>query len=476
MNTPPGPKGYPIIGNVLEFPKYTDYPWLTYAEWAKIYGDLVHVTVLGQSILVLNSYEAAIDLLERRSSIYSDRPTLVHSGATLTYLTISIQFNRLIGFSRYSDQFRKKRQVLKKELVGNALVKYWSTQEKEGRALIHDVLTKPVDLVESIRLFAGSIIMQTTYGYKALRTSRDPFLHAAEQTMLTFTKVAQPGAWAIDFLPWLRYVPSWIPGATFQKVAKEGRDVLNEMKSAPYLWNKEHQDDPMLTRPNISTSLLADMGQTMTEDDEEILSWATGRHNLNFIPQTVLMVSSFFLAMALFPDIQQKGQDEIDQLLKGKRLPDISDRPSLPFVVNIMREILRWRPLGNLALPHRVMRDDEYKGYLVPKDTIVVANTWAVLHNPEVFPDPEEFDPSRYVGNDKAVKIVSSAFGYGRRACPGMQFAESSMFLAIATALATCNISNATYPNGRPVEKSVLYTSEIIRYNSMGVISGACPL
>jgi hypothetical protein len=72
---PPGPTGYPIIGNVYDIPHH--YAWLTYADWAKKYGDVVSYSVFGRVTVVLNSLEATTELLEKRSSNYSDRPRMV---------------------------------------------------------------------------------------------------------------------------------------------------------------------------------------------------------------------------------------------------------------------------------------------------------------------------------------------------------------------------------------------------------------
>jgi hypothetical protein len=71
---PPGPRRCTILGNLLTMPQ--KYFWLTYTEWAKTYGDLVYLKVLDKHILVLNSIETARELLEKRSSVYSDRPRL----------------------------------------------------------------------------------------------------------------------------------------------------------------------------------------------------------------------------------------------------------------------------------------------------------------------------------------------------------------------------------------------------------------
>jgi len=68
---PPGPKGKPLIGNVGDIPK--DYRWLAFSKLGKEYGPLVHLNMMGQSVIVINDHKIAIDLLESRSSIYSER-------------------------------------------------------------------------------------------------------------------------------------------------------------------------------------------------------------------------------------------------------------------------------------------------------------------------------------------------------------------------------------------------------------------
>ncbi|KAF7357536.1 Cytochrome P450 [Mycena sanguinolenta] len=72
LSFPPGPPPYPLIWNYLDLP--TKLPWLTYTKWGIQYGDLVHVSVPGQHIVVVNSAKTAVELLDKRSHIYSDRP------------------------------------------------------------------------------------------------------------------------------------------------------------------------------------------------------------------------------------------------------------------------------------------------------------------------------------------------------------------------------------------------------------------
>jgi len=73
------------------------------------------------------------------------------------------------------------------------------------------------------------------------------------------------------------------------------------------------------------------------------------------------------MAMALYPAAQKRAQDEIDRVVGRGRLPTYEDRASLPIVEALVREALRWRPVGPLAIPHTAAKDDIYKGYYIPK-------------------------------------------------------------------------------------------------------------
>lgn len=84
----------------------------------------------------------------------------------------------------------------------------------------------------------------------------------------------------------------------------------------------------------------------------------------------------FFLAMTLYPDIQRKAQQELDVIVGLDRLPELDNRDSLVYTNAIVMECLRWHPATPLAMPHRTMADDEYRGYFIPKGTIVLGNSW----------------------------------------------------------------------------------------------------
>jgi cytochrome P450 len=71
--------------------------------------------------------------------------------------------------------------------------------------------------------------------------------------------------------------------------------------------------------------------------------------------------------MAVHTDIQKKAQSEIDTVIGTHRLPEFEDRPSLPFVEALYREVLRWKPVLPLGVAHAASADDIYNGYFIPK-------------------------------------------------------------------------------------------------------------
>ncbi|KAH9475791.1 Cytochrome P450 monooxygenase 105 [Psilocybe cubensis] len=192
---------------------------------------------------------------------------------------------------------------------------------------------------------------------------------------------------------------------------------------------------------------------------------------------------TFWAAMILNPQIQAKAQAELDSVVGKDRLPTISDRPRLPYIRSIMAEVFRMGPsipLGQFitcavfanadkvhppGIPHAVSEDDVYEGYHIPKGAFILPNVWHMLHDPEVYPDPMEFKPERFNGSESEMKKATDlVFGFGRRVCPGMHFAEGTLFAIIATTLATCHILPGLDEHGKEVLPKFAYTPGTITF------------
>jgi len=163
--------------------------------------------------------------------------------------------------------------------------------------------------------------------------------------------------------------------------------------------------------------------------------------------------------MILHPDIQKKAQEELDRVTGKDRLPLISDRPNLPYIRSIMAEVFRMAPAFPLSVPHATSEGDIYEGYEIPKGALIMPNVWHMLHDPTVYDKPMEFIPERFNGDDVEMrKATDLVFGFGRRSCPGMHFAEGTLFAIIATTLATCDILSGLDESGKEVLPSFDYT------------------
>ena len=80
--------------------------------------------------------------------------------------------------------------------------------------------------------------------------------------------------------------------------------------------------------------------------------------------------------MPSHPEIQARAHEELDRVVGRERMPDLSDRDSLPYISAIYKEVQRFHPVVPLGVPHASTEEDEYKGYRIPKGSVMVPNVW----------------------------------------------------------------------------------------------------
>lgn len=170
--------------------------------------------------------------------------------------------------------------------------------------------------------------------------------------------------------------------------------------------------------------------------------------------------------LAASPKIQQIAHEEIRRVIGTKRSPTFDDEASLPYIRAMVKEVFRIRPVTTIGSPHYTTADVTYKGFFIPKNTVVSLSQYAIHYDPERWKDPEEFDPSRYLSYPLTAGAYAAAadaderdqfnFGAGRRICPGMHLAENSMFITLAKILWAFEIRPPLGPDGKeePVDTS----------------------
>ncbi|KDQ54081.1 hypothetical protein JAAARDRAFT_196846 [Jaapia argillacea MUCL 33604] len=478
---PPGPKGLPVIGNVFDMPKRQF--WSAFKSWGEKYGkspilylrlrDIVYVNLLGQPMIIVNSAKQAISMLDKKSSIYSDRPSLEMCNMTA--------WNEILGMLPYGDRLRETRRMLHGVMGSKASVEgLYPIIEEESKKYLTKVLDDPDEVASSIRQTAGAIILRIAYDYH-VKEVNDPFVELVDKAIQEFSIITTPNAYLVNVFPILRYIPSWFPGAGFKRTATAYKQTCTDMATLPLRY-VEDQMAAGNASPSFSSAQLA---RQLTDEQYITMKWAAASLYGGGADTTVSSLHSFLLAMTLFPEVQQKARSEIDTVVGNDRLPSLADREHLPYIDALVKEVLRWHPVAPLGLPHRVVKDDVHEGYFIPKGSMVIANIWGILHDHQVYANPMDFNPDRFLsapGHDAEVDPRSFCFGFGRRICPGwhnlhpltvhrlkrgflgLKLADASVFLSCAMTLAVYDISKAIDVNGSPICPIVDFTDATVSH------------
>ncbi|KAG2040007.1 cytochrome P450 [Suillus americanus] len=442
---PPGPPGWPLIGNILDMPHVK--PWLTFAMWGKKYGNIAHIEVMGQHIMVVNSIKTAMDILDKKSTLYSDRPILPVGGEL-------VGWKHSMTLLPDGDLFRRHRRNLHRVIGTRAAVGIYSQiEEVETRRFLKRVLTNPGQLRAHVRHTTGAIILRIAYGYEVAENG-DPFVDLADRATDIFSLSTAPGAFVADFIPFLIKVPEWFPGAGFKRLARKWHETVEKMISEPYKF-VEDQMAAGIAPESFTSNLLRD--HTLSAEDDHVVKWSAGSLYAAGAGTTVSSVYSFFLAMTLFRDVQKKAQAEIDAVVGPDRLPSFADRDSLPYAEALVKEVLRWNAIAPTGFPHRVIQDDIHDGYFIPKGSLIMPILWSMLNDPQVYANPFQFNPERFLPNDGKKPETDPrtiCFGFGKRICPGLHLAEASVWMSAVMSLAVFDISKV-------VENGIEITPEV---------------
>ncbi|KAJ1301280.1 hypothetical protein OPQ81_003685 [Rhizoctonia solani] len=325
-----------------------------------------------------------------------------------------------------NELWRKHRKVMNSWLSKRAVVNFSESQELQARSLLQRLLA-----------LSGKPECSEVLSDQFTKFLSTYFLPEFGSDFL------------VNLIPWLQYVPEWLPGTGWKRVARDWRRHKERTFDGIYQWTKQRVIGGIDDYSIISSTLRE--AKAWGWNDKTVDDFAKHLGMVLYMGGTDTSVSAlvtFVLAMVRFPDFQVKAQQEIDAVTGGNRLPTLKDRPALPYVQRLISEVLRWQPVSPIGVPHVVAREDRYRGYRIPKGAIVFGNLWAMSRDERVYPDPEAFDPDRYL--DGAVPVLP-AFGWGSRLCPGIYLADSALFINISSILAAFNISGSSNPDGTRV-------------------------
>ncbi|KAI3539469.1 hypothetical protein CSPX01_08915 [Colletotrichum filicis] len=373
---PPGPRGLPFLGNILDLPPSGTLEWVHWQKHKEQYGPITSVSVLGQRFVILHDKQAVLDMLETRALKSASRPKLVFAGELVGY-------GDIMGMMPYNKKFRLHRKLTATQVSKKSIIRFEPIQERETLRFLKQIYED-----------SNSDTLQGHLNQTDPKKN-DPIVDMSKQVMDDFSKATSPGAWMVDLIPWLKYVPTWMPGAGFKKTAEIFRQHLLQGIEVPYDYVKEQMangnDDVSYV-----AGLIKDLHRKIDPEEKSVIGW-TAASMLNAGTDTTgAMLYSIFAALVVYPEVQKRAQDEIDRVVGDSRLPSFSDKDSLPYVHAIAQEALRWHTLAPMGFPHLTTEDDTYNGYFIPKDTLLFPAAASLMHDPNTYHDPMKFKPERY--------------------------------------------------------------------------------
>ncbi|KAJ7138329.1 cytochrome P450 [Mycena epipterygia] len=440
---PPGPSGYPLIGNMLNLPK--ENPWVGLSEMAKCYGPIFSLKILSATIIVIDDPEIANTLLETRSNKYSTK----RQSRYADYATNSLA----LFLMKYNDTFKRLRKVAQNRLSPKEVKVFEPIQENEGKKMILGLLESPDEHDAHSQRYAAAVTLSSIYSLPSVGLD-DPLVARIRVTVDRLTLSGVIGRYLVDYIPAIDLLPTWMSPWKQQarKAYEEDTQIFHDL-----LVDVQTSMDDGTRAPSYTSHVLEENGKLGMTTEE--LDWITGLMFAGGSDTTASSIGMIIRAMALNPEVQKKAQAELDAIVGRERMPTFEDRSELPYIMAIVKESQRLSPVVPVA-PHATSEDDEYNGYFIPAGSMVWANIWSINRSMKLYaPDPEVFRPERFLNEKNEIVVPPgtreqghTTFGFGRRICPGRHMATSSLFIDTALLLWAFNFGRAKDENGNVIE------------------------
>ncbi|KAH7085785.1 cytochrome P450 [Paraphoma chrysanthemicola] len=435
----PGPKGKPFVGSKLG----KGYFWFKFSEWGEEYGPIYQFKSFGNVNVVVSTEKIANDLLRERGTIYSSRQQLPMASKLLSD-------NKRALFLPYSDEWRTVRKFQHAVTMPKAATSYQPLQLQESARLVRDLILEPKNYHTLFQRYASGLILRLTYDER-IETGEEETVRLVYKNQVNAERVAAPGQYLVDVLPILLWVPKWL--APFKQEAAAHRK--REVALFSGLVDKVKKDVEAGTAGPSFTRKWLESKQEYGMSDIQAAYVLGGLYSAA-ASTTASLAMSWVLMMVLNPQWLSKAQEELDRVVGAGRLPTFDDLPNLPTIRAIVKETARLRPVTAGGIAHKSTADDVYEGYFIPKGSLIHPNLWSIQRDPELYPDPDSFNPDRWL-NPKFPTFKEplsqypncqnySVFGFGRRLCPGSNIAERSLNIIVARLSWACNITKAKDP------------------------------
>ena len=432
LDTIPGPKGYPLIGVGYKLPPKAP---AAFRKWALEYGHVFKIRVGWYNWVVINSPEAIREILERQAVVTSSKAPSPMGHDIVTG-------GKRMPTMPYGPLWRAQRSIVRQITTVPMTATFVPSQEFEAKQLLFDLATdngNQRNFYQHMRRYAFSIIMTNTFGTR-VKTLDHPDAKNAVRSQAILRETSRPGAFIVDEVPPLTHLPTWLqPG---QKAAKDAAKQVLDIKMG--LWRRLEKQVTSGKAPHCYAREIFEnrdswYSQGLSEED---LAWVAGGLVEAGFETSAATLNSLVLHLAANQRVQNEAQKEFMRVVGPDRLPTFADMPNLPYLRGCVKEMLRMNPILAPGIRHFAEEDVVYKDHVIPKGTVLLANTAFLHYDPHRFKDPFDFMPERYHGHNlyssdyaamsDPTKRDHFTFSTGRRTCPGARLAENSLDIALA--------------------------------------------
>ncbi|XP_054975002.1 cytochrome P450 2E1-like [Sorex araneus] len=434
---PPGPFPLPIIGNILQLDLKNIPKSLT--KLAEQYGPVFTVYLGPRRVVILHGYKAVKEVLLNYKNEFSgraelfafeahkDRGIIFNNGPTWKDTRrFALTTLRDYGMGKQGNEERIQREM---PFLLEAL------RETQGKPFDPTFLIgcAPCNVIADI-LFRKHFNYDDKTSLRLMALFNENFYLLSTPWLQIYN----------NFSSYLRYLPG-----THRKVMRN----VQEIKDYALERVKEHLKslDPNCPR-DFTDCLLTEMKKVKqsTEPGDSLDSVAVTVADLFFAgTETTSTTLRYGLLILLkYPEIEEKLHEEIDRVIGPNRAPAVKDRLEMPYMDAVVHEIQRFIDLVPSNLPHEATRDTVFRGYVIPKGTMLIPTLDSLLYDKQEFPDPEMFKPEHFLNEDGKFKYSDyfKAFSAGKRVCVGEGLARMELFLFLSAILQHFNLKSLVDP------------------------------
>ncbi|XP_063239112.1 cytochrome P450 306a1 [Bacillus rossius redtenbacheri] len=450
---PPGPAGLPLVGCLPWLDPAA--PHLSLARLARIHGPVFGLKLGGVYAVVVSDHR-----LVRRALA-----SPAFAGRAPLFLTHGIMQGHGIICAE-GALWKDQRKFVSTCLKNFGMVKFGLKRAKLEQRIMCGVkaclqelrsTAAPRDPLHALHHCLGNVVNSLVFG----RTWADDdpvwrWLRHLQEEGTKLIGVAGP----LNFLPFLRFLPRYRRMMEFLVTGKQKtHDVYRALAE-----ERLRSGEDLEQSEDVMAAFLVEMSRRKKAGDQgaaaggEDFYTAEQFHHLLAdlfgagVDTTLATLRWFLLFVAADPDLQARVQEELDGALgPDGRLPTLDDAASLPLTSAALAETQRIRSVVPLGIPHGALEDTELAGYSIPRGTMLVPLQWAVHMDPDLWPRPEVFDPSRFLAEDGSFRRPEAfmPFQTGKRTCVGEDLARMLLFLFGAAILRRFRVRP---PGGAPVD------------------------